>query len=88
MKLTIFFPLAAFLTWTVADCLEEPSDCLTQCLNDAAEVAGCNSSDYACTCPSTEFKDTLGTCMTANCTPEDITAAGKLHEERCGSAPE
>ncbi|OQE39015.1 hypothetical protein PENCOP_c007G03896 [Penicillium coprophilum] len=89
MKLTIFFPLAAFLTWAVADCLEDPSPCLVKCLDNAADVAGCSSSsDYECTCPSTAFKETLGTCMKTNCTPEDVTAAGELHKERCGSAPE
>ncbi|KAJ5374270.1 hypothetical protein N7517_006276 [Penicillium concentricum] len=88
MKLTIFFPLAAFLTWTVADCLDEPSACLTKCINEAAGVAGCSATDYVCTCPSTAFKDTLGACMKASCTAEDITAAGELHKERCGSAPE
>lgn len=28
MKLTIFFPLAAFLSWTVADPLDDASPCL------------------------------------------------------------
>ncbi|CAI7647162.1 unnamed protein product [Penicillium viridicatum] len=74
MKLTIFFPLAAFLSLTVADPSVDPSPCLSRCLNEAAAVAGCTSSiDYECTCPSKAFKDTL--------------AAGELHKERCGEDP-
>ncbi|KAJ5206652.1 hypothetical protein N7491_002733 [Penicillium cf. griseofulvum] len=89
MKLTIFFPLAAFLSWTVAESLTDASPCLNRCLTDAADVAGCISQfDFECTCPSPAFKETLGTCLEISCTPEDLTVAGQLHKERCGSAPQ
>ncbi|CAG8207520.1 unnamed protein product [Penicillium salamii] len=77
MKLTIFLPLTAFLSWAVAESVdprEDASPCLTRCLSEAAAVAGCISSvDYKCTCPNTAFKDTLGTCMKSACTADDIT---------------
>ncbi|KAJ5964078.1 uncharacterized protein N7479_003954 [Penicillium vulpinum] len=89
MKLTIFFPLAAFLSLTVADCLDDASPCLKRCLSEASSVAGCISSiDYKCTCPSPAFKDALGTCLEVSCTPADLKVAGQLHKERCGSAPQ
>ncbi|KAJ5187816.1 hypothetical protein N7449_010810 [Penicillium cf. viridicatum] len=88
MKLTIFFPLAAFLSLTIADPLDDASPCLNRCLNEASAVAGCISSiDYKCTCPSKAFKDTLGTCLEVSCTPDDLTVAGELHKERCGEDP-
>ncbi|QQK39535.1 Extracellular membrane protein, CFEM domain [Penicillium digitatum] len=88
MKLTIFFPLAAFLSWTVADPLDDASPCLIRCINEASAVAGCVSSvDYKCTCPSPAFKDTLGTCLKVSCTPDDVTVAGELHKARCGGSP-
>ncbi|CAG7963765.1 unnamed protein product [Penicillium olsonii] len=77
MKLTIFLPLTAFLSWAVADSAdprEEASVCLVTCLDGAAATAGChNSVDYECACPSTVFKDALATCMKNNCTADDIT---------------
>jgi hypothetical protein len=43
-------------------------------MSEAASVAGCASSvDSDCTCPSTAFKDTLGSCLKFACTPDDIT---------------
>ncbi|OQD90439.1 hypothetical protein PENANT_c001G01115 [Penicillium antarcticum] len=91
MKLTIFFPLAAFLSWAVAettDAIDDASPCLLRCMSEAATVAGCASSvDSDCTCPSVAFKDTLGACLKAACTPDDITVAGELHKERCGTEP-
>ncbi|KAF4768405.1 hypothetical protein N7455_000132 [Penicillium solitum] len=88
MKLTIFFPLAAFLSLTVADPSVDASPCLNRCLSEAAVVAGCISTvDYKCTCPSKAFKDTLGKCLEVSCTPDDLTAAGELHKERCGEDP-
>ncbi|KAJ5142600.1 uncharacterized protein N7515_001387 [Penicillium bovifimosum] len=100
MKLTIFFPLAAFLSWAVADvsdASEDASPCLVccpyldlRCLSEAAAVAGCISSvDAKCTCASPAFKDTLTACLKISCTPDDAKVAGRLHVERCGgTAPE
>ncbi|KAJ5473190.1 hypothetical protein N7475_002756, partial [Penicillium sp. IBT 31633x] len=88
MKLTIFFPLAAFLSWAVADSNVEASPCLLGCLSTAAEAAGCVSDDYSCTCPSVVFKDTLGACMETSCTAADLEVAGELHKERCETTPE
>ncbi|KAJ5920103.1 hypothetical protein N7516_010961 [Penicillium verrucosum] len=95
MRLTIFFPLAAFLSLTVAESSGDASPCLvrcpylsTRCLRESAAVAGCISSiDYKCTCPSKAFKDTLGTCLQVSCSPDDLIVAGELHKERCGEEP-
>ncbi|KAJ5618075.1 hypothetical protein N7537_003189 [Penicillium hordei] len=88
MKLTIFFPLAAFLSLTIAGPSDDASPCLNRCLSEASVVAGCVSSvDYECTCPSEAFKDALGTCLKDSCTSDDLTAAGELHKERCGGDP-
>ncbi|KAJ5990621.1 hypothetical protein N7499_011169 [Penicillium canescens] len=91
MKLTIFLPLAAFLSWAIAettDPTDDASPCLLRCMSEAADVAGCASSvDTECTCPSAAFKDALGSCLQHSCTEDDITAAGELHKERCGTTP-
>jgi hypothetical protein len=43
-------------------------------MSEAAVVAGCASSvDTDCTCPSTAFKDALGSCLQCACTEDDIT---------------
>ncbi|KAK9849856.1 hypothetical protein MYU51_013003 [Penicillium brevicompactum] len=87
MKLTIFLPLTAFLSWAVAetaDAIDKASPCLNRCLSEAAAVSGCISSvDAKCTCPSVPFKDALTTCLKAACTENDITVAGEIHKERC-----
>ncbi|KAJ5234751.1 uncharacterized protein N7469_003919 [Penicillium citrinum] len=94
MKLSIFVPLAAFLSFVAAETSEmivDPDDissCLNRCLTEAAVVAGCASQfDSDCTCPSTAFKDALATCLKDACTPEDAETAGQLHQDRCGTAP-
>ncbi|OQE14839.1 hypothetical protein PENFLA_c035G10061 [Penicillium flavigenum] len=87
MKLTIFFPLAAFLSLTIADPLDDASPVLIRCINEATAVSGCISSvDSECTCPSQAFKDTLGACLDACGSPEDFEVAGELHKERCGGS--
>ncbi|KAJ5572315.1 hypothetical protein N7535_005975 [Penicillium sp. DV-2018c] len=82
MKLTIFFPLAAFLSWAVADVTdasEDASPCLIRCLNEAAAVAGCLSSiDAKCTCASPAFKDTLTVCLKLSCTPDDAKGTSPI----------
>ncbi|KAJ5815696.1 hypothetical protein N7474_007473 [Penicillium riverlandense] len=85
MKLSIFLPLATFLSLTFA---EDYSPCVSRCLDEGAAVAGCISViDYKCTCTSPAFRDTVQACLKYACTAEDAVEAGKLHEERCGTAP-
>ncbi|KAJ5386901.1 hypothetical protein N7509_009442 [Penicillium cosmopolitanum] len=92
MKLSIFVPLAAFLSFVAAEASgstvdpDKISNCLFRCLSEAASVAGCISAyDNKCTCPSPAFKDTLTICLKDACTPEDAQVAGELHVERCGT---
>ncbi|KAJ5151249.1 uncharacterized protein N7482_010501 [Penicillium canariense] len=92
MKLSIFLPLAAFLTMSAAEigitneCI---SPCLNHCLNESAMVAGCISQyDTDCTCPSVAFKDNMQMCLKIDCTPEDAEKALDLHKERCGTPAE
>ncbi|KAJ5438054.1 uncharacterized protein N7458_009052 [Penicillium daleae] len=91
MKLSIFLPLAAFLTLTAAEpsnINDDISPCLTRCLTEAAVVAGCISQyDSVCTCPSPAFRDAMKMCLDYSCTAEDATMAQELHKERCGTPP-
>ncbi|EPS29377.1 hypothetical protein PDE_04326 [Penicillium oxalicum 114-2] len=68
----------------IAHKVTEVSTCLNRCLNEGAAVAGCISQwDTDCTCTSPAFKDTVQMCLTISCTPNDVTAAGEVHKERC-----
>ncbi|GLI79965.1 hypothetical protein PoHVEF18_008313 [Penicillium ochrochloron] len=91
MKLSIFLPLAAFLSMTAAEIAiinDGASPCLNRCLTEAAVVAGCISQyDTACTCTSPAFRDTVQVCLKDACTAEDAEEALELHEERCGTPP-
>ncbi|KAF7718929.1 Uncharacterized protein PECH_006270 [Penicillium ucsense] len=91
MRLSVFVPLAAFLTMTAAEMsyqTTQVSNCLNRCLNEGAIVAGCLSQwDTDCTCTSPAFRDALQKCLTDSCTADDITAAGEVHKERCGTTP-
>ncbi|OQE17581.1 hypothetical protein PENSTE_c020G10425 [Penicillium steckii] len=93
MKLSIFVPLAAFLSFVAAETTDSTvnpddiSSCLNRCLTEAAVVSGCASQfDNECTCPSTAFKDATATCLKAACTADDAQMAGQLHQQRCGTA--
>ncbi|KAJ5287174.1 hypothetical protein N7478_002860 [Penicillium angulare] len=94
MKLSIYVPLATFLAFFAAaepteapDSLS-PSQCLNQCLTEAAIVSGCISQyDSDCTCPSNAFRNALSTCLNDACTEADIADAKQLHVERCGTEP-
>ncbi|CEJ61160.1 hypothetical protein PMG11_09700 [Penicillium brasilianum] len=78
MKLSIFLPLAAFLTLTAADVAhtnDNISSCLNQCLNEGSAVAGCLSQyDTDCTCTSPAFRDTVQMCLTLACTADDAAS--------------
>jgi hypothetical protein len=43
------------------------------------------STDLACVCNSTSFKQTATNCLTANCTAADQQAALELQKQECGS---
>ncbi|KAJ5103164.1 hypothetical protein N7532_003693 [Penicillium argentinense] len=79
MKLSIFVPLATFLSFVAAEASgaavdpDDISNCLMQCLSESALVAGCASAfDNKCTCPSKAFKDTLTVCLKDACTAADV----------------
>ncbi|KAJ5369115.1 uncharacterized protein N7496_008875 [Penicillium cataractarum] len=91
MKLSIFLPLAAFLTMTAAEVAhinDDWSPCLNRCLSEGSAVAGCISQyDTACTCTSPAFRDAVQMCLELACTADDAAMALELHEERCGTPP-
>ncbi|KAJ5212416.1 uncharacterized protein N7498_004062 [Penicillium cinerascens] len=86
MKLSTLAPLAALLSFAVADFPDEDiSECLIMCLSIGAGVAGCASYvDTRCTCHSIAFKDAVGKCLQKSCIKEDIDTAAKLHQKVCG----
>ncbi|KAJ5605498.1 hypothetical protein N7510_008279 [Penicillium lagena] len=78
MKLSIFLPLATFLSLTFA---EDFSPCAVRepfratCLDEGALVAGCASVvDYHCTCTSPAFRAAVTTCLKVACTAEDAAS--------------
>ncbi|OKP10810.1 hypothetical protein PENSUB_3630 [Penicillium subrubescens] len=82
MKLSIFLPLAAFLSMTAAEIaiINDGNRCLTE----AAAVAGCISQyDTACTCTSPAFRDTVQVCLKDACTAEDAEGMINLFRTNC-----
>ncbi|KAF8550358.1 hypothetical protein OG21DRAFT_1499838 [Imleria badia] len=63
-----------------------PDSCIIECLNPAAVQYGCGTySNLTCVCTSTAYEQAALSCLQANCTAADVTAAVQSQEEVCGA---
>ncbi|EIW80159.1 hypothetical protein CONPUDRAFT_137497 [Coniophora puteana RWD-64-598 SS2] len=58
--------------------------CILQCVTQAASAGGCSSvTDLSCVCMSTQFQGAALSCLQANCTSSDVSAATQLQQQEC-----
>ncbi|WWC58988.1 uncharacterized protein I303_101534 [Kwoniella dejecticola CBS 10117] len=59
-------------------------ECVLTCSTQAAAAAGCSSyTDVTCVCTNADFQNAATSCLTANCTTADQTAALSLQSALC-----
>ncbi|KAF5322927.1 hypothetical protein D9619_002260 [Psilocybe cf. subviscida] len=62
------------------------SPCIIQCVSGAATLNKCSFTDVSCVCSSAQFQVDAAACLTAHCTPADLTAALNLQSTQCTAA--
>ncbi|KAK7043995.1 hypothetical protein VNI00_008163 [Paramarasmius palmivorus] len=60
--------------------------CVIQCSTQALPSGPCGAiTDFQCICTSAAYQQAVRDCLSANCTPEDMTTAMSLQQQNCGS---
>ncbi|KAH7920558.1 hypothetical protein BV22DRAFT_1132975 [Leucogyrophana mollusca] len=58
--------------------------CILSCVTQAASSGGCSSfTDISCVCTSTAFQSAALSCLQANCTSAEVSAATQLQQTEC-----